>query len=303
MQIFALVGHSGTGKSHRAPLLAKEYNIDYIIDDGLLIKGNLILAGRSAKRENTRYGAVKRALFSDPDHANQVKDKLAEIKPGKLLILGTSKRMIKFIADNLSLESPVRVYRIEEISDEESIKTAMEIRASENRHVIPLPTFAIKKDFPGYIIDPLRSFFKIPSAHPEGIPVERSVIRPVFSTLGNFFIAEHVVTDLVDYIVTKIPGIHRIIKVGLKNGRNKVTLNIDVEVDIVAIKDKKINVLLLEVQHLIKEEMEYQTGFYLDYVNVAASKLHLDEELLATGDQLRKVLFAYSEETERANLS
>ena len=295
MELYALIGHSGTGKSHQAPLLAKEYGIDYIIDDGLLIKGNLILAGRSAKRENTRYGAIKRALFSDPDHALQVRDKLAEIKPGKLIILGTSRRMVEVIADNLGLETPNRVYRIEEISDQESIKAALEIRASENRHVIPLPTFAIKKEFPGYIIDPLRSFFKVPSVHPEGVPVERSVVRPVFSTLGSFFIAEHVVTELVNYIATRINGIHRVIKVSLENGRNKVTLNIDIAVDIMSLKDKKINVLLLEAQHVIKEEMEYQTGFYLDYVNVAAKKIHFTEEMLSDQEQLKSLLFSYSD--------
>lgn len=59
MYICALVGPSGTGKSHRALWVAKEHNIDYIIDDGLLIRGNGVVAGKSAKREKTRVGAVK----------------------------------------------------------------------------------------------------------------------------------------------------------------------------------------------------------------------------------------------------
>ena len=54
MYIYALVGPSGTGKSHRALWVAKEHNIEYVIDDGLLIKGNAVLAGKSAKREQTR---------------------------------------------------------------------------------------------------------------------------------------------------------------------------------------------------------------------------------------------------------
>ena len=50
MKIVALVGQSGTGKSYKALHLAHEKEIEYIIDDGLLIKGNKILAGKSAKR-------------------------------------------------------------------------------------------------------------------------------------------------------------------------------------------------------------------------------------------------------------
>ena len=51
--VFALVGESGTGKSFRAKLLAESYGIDAIIDDGLLIQNDKILAGRSAKKEKT----------------------------------------------------------------------------------------------------------------------------------------------------------------------------------------------------------------------------------------------------------
>jgi len=125
METYAMVGHSGTGKSHQAPITARQYGIDYIIDDGLLIKGNLNLAGRSAKRENTRFGAIKRALFKDPEHAQQVKEKIREIKPKKILIIGTSRRMTEVIADNLDLPAPTYFYTIEEVSNPEAIKTAL----------------------------------------------------------------------------------------------------------------------------------------------------------------------------------
>ena len=40
MRVLAFVGPSGTGKSYRAQLVARENNIHYIIDDGLLINEN-----------------------------------------------------------------------------------------------------------------------------------------------------------------------------------------------------------------------------------------------------------------------
>ena len=280
MEIYALIGHSGTGKSHRAPVIARQYSIEYVIDDGLLIKGNMNLAGRSAKRENTRFGAIKRALFKDPEHAGQVREKLAEAGPERLLIISTSRRMADVIAENLGLPSPSHYYTIEEVSDPESIKEALTLRAKENRHVIPLPTFAIKKEFPGYIIDPLRSFFSFPSSLPEGAPVERSVVRPVFSTLGGFYIAEQVITRLVEYISSKTPGVYKVMHVALENGSKKVVLNIDLAIDLVRVPDMKLDGVLREVQRTVKEEIEYQTGFYLDEVNVSARKIHLDENLL-----------------------
>lgn len=62
MEVIAFVGPSGSGKSHRAIGVAHQYNCQGIIDDGLLIEGAKILAGTSAKSEQNRVQAVKRAI-------------------------------------------------------------------------------------------------------------------------------------------------------------------------------------------------------------------------------------------------
>ena len=49
IEVYAFVGPSGTGKSYRAQMVAGAYNIKFIIDDGLLVKENAIVAGQSAK--------------------------------------------------------------------------------------------------------------------------------------------------------------------------------------------------------------------------------------------------------------
>jgi uncharacterized alkaline shock family protein YloU len=278
IDVFALIGKRGTGKSHHAPLLAYQYSIEHIIDDGLLIKGNQILAGRSAKRENTRYGAIKRALFNDPDHARQLQKKLVELGPERVLILATSSRMADAIAGKLGLPRPVQYITIEDISSPEEIQRAMQVREKENRHVIPLPTFAVKKEFPGYLVDPLRSFFRFPATQPQKVAVERSIIRPVYSTLGNFYIAEHVVGDLVDQIVAQIPGIHKTHKVEVKTLQKKVVLNVELVLDLEQPPGKNLVRTLEQAQQDVKEQLEYLTGFYLDRVNITAKKIHLGGE-------------------------
>ena len=50
MEVIAFVGGSGTGKSHRALVLAHENSVECIIDDGILIHDNKIVAGFSAKK-------------------------------------------------------------------------------------------------------------------------------------------------------------------------------------------------------------------------------------------------------------
>ena len=64
MEVYALIGKSGTGKSFQAMNLCKQYNIESIIDDGLFIYKSTVVEGVSAKRAETKIGAVKTALFS-----------------------------------------------------------------------------------------------------------------------------------------------------------------------------------------------------------------------------------------------
>jgi len=54
LRVVGFVGPSGTGKSHRAVWVARERGIDFIIDDGLLIRGAQIIAGKSAKRKKQK---------------------------------------------------------------------------------------------------------------------------------------------------------------------------------------------------------------------------------------------------------
>ena len=276
MEVYALVGRRGTGKSHRAQLLAHQYGIDYLLDDGILIKGNQILAGRSAKRENTRYGAIKPSLLYDDDHAQQLRDKLEELEPGKLLILATSERMAQVIAERLGLPHPQHYIHIEDIASPEAIEKARQMRDEENRHVIPLPTFTIKKEFPGYLIDPLRSFFSLPPEQTQRVALERSIVRPVYSNLGNFYITEHVVNDLVSNIVSEVPGVHKASRIEIKTEAGKMILNVDLIFSLDHLPPKNLYEISAEVQRKLKEELEYITGFYLDQINITAKKLHID---------------------------
>ena len=63
MKTYAFVGPSGTGKSYRAQMVASEKGVNFIIDDGLLIKDNQVVAGESAKKALTKVATVKHALF------------------------------------------------------------------------------------------------------------------------------------------------------------------------------------------------------------------------------------------------
>ena len=94
MKVYALVGKSGTGKSYQAQNLCRKLKIRGIIDDGLFIYENKVISGISAKRQDTKIGAVKTALFHTDEHQAEVAAGIRKINPDKILIIGTSDGMV-----------------------------------------------------------------------------------------------------------------------------------------------------------------------------------------------------------------
>ena len=130
MKVFGFVGPSGTGKSHRAVWVAREKEIDYIIDDGLLIRGTQIIAGTSAKREKTKIGSIKCALFKNTEHADEVKKAIQDNNPESILILGTSDGMVETIAKTLGFPGVSEKIYIHEVATEFEIRQALSTRKS-----------------------------------------------------------------------------------------------------------------------------------------------------------------------------
>ena len=147
IKVYAFVGPSGTGKSYRAQMVASEKNINFIIDDGLLIKDNEVIAGESAKKAPTKIETVKHALFLKEEEREEIKKAIKKYKPESILILGTSDNMVRKIAENLELPPIIKYIYITDIATEQEMETAKRIRVTEGKHVIPVPTFELKKDF------------------------------------------------------------------------------------------------------------------------------------------------------------
>ena len=215
MKTYAFVGPSGTGKSYRAQMVANEKNIKFIIDDGLLISGNEVIAGVSAKKAPTKIETVRNALFQSEDKQKEIQKAIKKYKPDSILILGTSDEMVRRIAENLGFEPISETIYISDVATEEEMEMARNIRVTQGKHVIPVPTFAIKKDFSGYLLDPLQIFKSTGKGKAPYIS-EKSIIRPTFSYLGNFKISDTVFKQIIDYVAEKIEGVYKISRTIIK---------------------------------------------------------------------------------------
>ncbi len=271
MKVIGFIGPSGTGKSHRASWVAREHGTDFIIDDGLLIKGNTIVAGVSAKRESTKIASVKRALFTDPKHAEDVVKALKNNDTQVLLIIGTSDGMVEKIAVRLGLGPVAEKVYITDVASEYEIKQALSTRREQGKHVIPVPTFEIKKDFSGYFLDPLQIFRRKGKGSYQLVG-EKSVVRPTFSYMGNYTISDYTIYQIVEYVTSNIEGVSKISRFRAENRPD----GIYIEMDLVLIYGYMIKKLLREVQEQVSEQIKHLTALNIRRMNVVAKSLVMD---------------------------
>ena len=227
MKVYAFVGPSGTGKSYRAQMVASERNIRFIIDDGLLIKDNEVIAGESAKKAPTKIETVREALFSNPERVEEIRKAFRRYRPESILILGTSDNMVKKITENLGLPEITDTIYISDVATEQEMEDARRMRLTEGKHVIPVPTFEIKKDFSGYILDPLQ-IFKSKGKDNKPYMSEKSMIRPTFSYLGNYTISDSVLRDIIIYISKKAEAIYKIARVRIEKTDQGASIYVEI---------------------------------------------------------------------------
>jgi len=281
MDVIALVGPSGTGKSHRALWVAQKNGADAIIDDGILIKDGKVIGGTSAKKEKNRIMAVRRAIFVLPGHASDVHRAIAESQPRRILILGTSENMVQKIAKALKIGSVSKIIRIEDIASKKDMELAQYHRLRRGEHIIPVPTIELKPHFSGYLIDPIKSLFKTSSSKRRRLG-ERSIVRPVFSYYGKLVIDDSVIKSIVHIVAEKLEEVYRVGTTHVKhlvNGDDD--LGIMVTIEVVFSYGHAIAETMAALRKDLQVEIERMTGMVVHEIDILVKSLHVDKAIAA----------------------
>ena len=272
IKVYAFVGPSGTGKSYRAQMVAGEKDTHFIIDDGLLIKDNEVIAGESAKKAQTKVATVKHALFYEEEEKEEIVKAIKKYKPQSILILGTSDGMVQKIAANLGLPEIMQTTYITDVATEEEMQTARRIRVTEGKHVIPVPTFEIKKDFSGYLLDPLQ-IFKSKGKGQKPYISEKSIIRPTFSYMGRFTISDLVFRQIVEYLAIQTPTIYKILKTRVENYGEGAKIYMEVTI----MYGYNVVEGLKDFKEKAKKEIEKLTAMNVTKLEVVAKNIFVPE--------------------------
>lgn len=264
---FALVGKSGTGKSHRAKAVAEKYYIDLIIDDGLLIKNDRILAGFSAKQEENTISAVRTAVFDTAVHRTDVINAIQEENYPRILILGTSEKMVNKIALRLRLPKPVKYIHIEDIASEDEIALAQKVRYDEGKHIIPVSAIEITRRYPNIAYRSSRSTEILASrnAVTEG---EKTVVTPVFSRNKSHTYSAEDFRQIVEECIAFYDKEIKVLNFTAERVDEEYRVFIEVslpETNDIVIDEKA------EIRHIVSASLEKYANVRIESVEVAIS--------------------------------
>jgi uncharacterized alkaline shock family protein YloU len=258
IHVHALVGKSGTGKSFRAKLLAEKLDVPYIIDDGLLIHGNAILAGKSAKQEKNYISAIKTALFADEEHRKSV-------------VAMIQKKKITRLAEALELPPISQLIKIEEIASQKDIENAIKSRFEEGKHVIPVPAIEVKRDYAQILSDTIRIFFK-GSKGTDGVKqsrfFEKSVVQPPYHEQGvggTVTISEAALTQMILHCIDEHDGDILVRKIKVKLGRSGYGIDLFIDVPF----GKTLTGDLHELRAYILKNIQQFTGIIIDHLEIS----------------------------------
>jgi len=272
INVIAFIGPAGTGKSERALSVARENAVDYIIDDGLIIARGQIMAGKSAKTERNMVRAIRRAIFSDPEHRQSALNFLSSKTPCRILILATSDDMAYKIISALRLPNPDKIINIYDVSTQKEIESALRDRRENRQHTIPVAYTQIQRRFAGKLVRQIKGIFNW------GKDDLRTIVKPPFSFNGDVIIEENVIHTIARHLLTYGNRVEKIKELIIKSDSKSGSLSVDVVINISSSPKKQSVFDIAKIlQRKVRRGLGYFTGIEIKKVDIKIDEVSFNE--------------------------
>jgi uncharacterized alkaline shock family protein YloU len=268
MRVYALVGKSGTGKSTSILQYCFDKGIPAFIDDGLLIVNGRKKAGTSAKYENNFIRAIKRATFHHEDHRQEVVNTIQHMSLQKILIVGTSIKMVDQIVQKLELGKVDQYIDVTEVRTSTEIKMALFVRKTQEKHVIPIPHVQIE---PNRLKKLIQKGKKVLSKQQTFIG-ENTIIQPNF-TKGTISIYENVIKSIILLTCKDFSSVGKVSNIDFRLDH---TPKLTVQLDLISPQNQNIVQSIEVIQAKIMESMIAIVEIELESVTIKVSSLKFE---------------------------
>lgn len=268
MKVYALVGKSGTGKSTSILQYCYDKGIPAFIDDGLLIVNGRKIAGTSAKYENNYIRAIKRATFHHEDHRQEVVEAIKRFSLQKILIVGTSIKMVDQIAKKIEVGKIDQYIDVTEVRTSTEIKMALFVRKTQEKHVIPIPHVQIE---PNRLKKLIQKGKKVLSKQQTFIG-ENTIIQPNF-TKGTISIYENVIKDIILHTCRDLPSVGKVSNIYY---RFEHTPKLAVQIEFISPQNQNIVQGIEDIQASMMESLHSIVEIELDSITIQVSSIRFE---------------------------
>ena len=180
--------------------------------------------------------------------------------------------MVIKIATRLQLPPPSKIIHIEELATPEEIEQAKRSRTIEGKHVIPVPSIEVKRNYPKIFYDKIRLLLRgntSPIGGKTNKVFEKSVVRPEFSKRGRIQIAESALAEMCQNCISEFDPEIVVKKLTIKTDLQCYRFIIVIDVPFGTQLSGKIH----KLQQYIIENIERFTGILLEEVSIIIDKI------------------------------
>ena len=148
------------------------------------------------------------------------------------------------------------------------------------KHVIPVPTIEVKKNYPQILSSSMRDFFSQKKwfhkklKNPNGKMIEKSIVQPEFSKKGRIEISEAALTQMTMHCVNECDPDVKIKKITIKTDSRGYRLIVLIDVPFGTQLTGKIH----RLQQYIIDKIESYTGILIEEVSIVIDKISKPEK-------------------------
>ncbi len=166
-------------------------------------------------------------MFTDEEHRDTVIKAIRNEKFHKILLLGTSEKMVHKVCETLQLPAISEIIHIETVSTKDEINKALASRA-KGEHVIPVPVLEVHKDYENIILSAInligKRFGKSKNQW------EKAVVNPPFQYgQGSLKISKEALTQMINHCLDEVNSGLRIQKIRFKMIQDQYEIKVMVE--------------------------------------------------------------------------
>lgn len=171
------------------------------------------------------------------------------------------------IAKRLNLPEPSVIIHIEDVASKEEIDTAMRIRYTEGKHVIPVPPLQITRNYPSIVYDSIlvglkKRFPFLPFAT-RTQAVEKTLVCPEFSKQEESAISETALSQMINHCLGEYGNTLKLEKISFKKGNDGYDITITTRTP-----QKLSNQTILDLEESISDSLEKYGGILIHKVSI-----------------------------------